>query len=263
MFFLLSKIGEFFITPTHVSLAVVALGVALLYTRFTKTGRALAAAGTLVLVAMSFSPLGIYLALPLENRFARPPEDMPAPDGVIVLGGAFDEAVSKARGGVAFNEAAERVTAAVELSRRFPQARIVFSGGSAALRGSLFSEAEVAGGFFERMGVDPRRLVLESHSRNTFENAVLTRKLLEPKAGERWLLVTSAMHMPRAIGIFRQADFPVIAYPVAYRTTGGIELRPHKAAATAMALVDLAAHEWIGLLAYRLTGKTDSLFPAP
>jgi len=264
MFFLVSKIGEFFVTPAHLALFLIAIGVALLFTRFAKTGRALAAAGTLALFAMSFSPLAIYLALPLENRFARPEADMPAPDGIVVLGGAFDENISMARGGVAFNDAAERLTAAVELSRRYPQARLLFSGGSAALRDKPYSEAEVAGRFFERMGVDPARLILEDKSRNTFENAVFAREMAAPKPGERWLLVTSAMHMPRSVGIFRRVGFPAIPYPVGYRTSGSwSKLTLHKNAADMLRLVDLAAHEWIGLVAYRLTGKTDALFPAP
>lgn len=263
MFFILSKIGEFFITPAHAALFLAALGVALLFTRFAKTGRAAAAVGTVALLAMSFSPLGIFLALPLEDRFHRPADAAP-PDGIVVLGGSFDEYLSMARGGVAFNDAAERLTAAVELSRRFPDARIVFSGGTAALRGSPYSEAEVAGRFFREMGVDPQRLTLEDASRNTWENAVFTRDLVRPKPGERWLLVTSAMHMPRAVGIFRQVGFPLIAYPVDYRTSGRwSDLSLHKNAPEMLKLVDFAAHEWIGLVVYRLTGKTDALFPAP
>jgi uncharacterized SAM-binding protein YcdF (DUF218 family) len=140
----------------------------------------------------------------------------------------------------------------------------VFTGGTAALRGSPFSEAEVAGRFFRDMGVDPGRVVLEARSRNTWENAVFTRDLVAPRPTERWLLVTSAMHMPRVIGIFRQVGFPVIAYPVDYRTSGQwFEWTLHKNAPEMLRLVDLAAHEWFGLFVYRLIGKTDALFPAP
>jgi uncharacterized SAM-binding protein YcdF (DUF218 family) len=167
MFFNLSKIGEFFITPAHVGLFLTAFGVALLFTRFARGGRTLATVGVVALFVMSFSPLGAFLALPLENRFPPPPEDLAAPDGIVVLGGAFDEYVSMMRGRISFNEAAERLTAAVGLSRRFPRARLVFTGGTAALRGSPFSEAEVAGRFFRDMGVDPGRVVLETRSRNT------------------------------------------------------------------------------------------------
>jgi hypothetical protein len=116
----LSKIGEFFITPAHAGLFLTAFGVALLFTRFARGGRTLATIGVVALLVMSFSPLGAFLALPLENRFPPPPEDLTAPDGVVVLGGAFDEYISMMRGRISFNEAAERLTAAVGLSRCFP-----------------------------------------------------------------------------------------------------------------------------------------------
>lgn len=264
MFFILSKVGEFFITPAHVGLFLTAFGVALLFSRFWRQGRTLASIGVVSLLVMSFSPLGALLILPLENRFPAPTENASAPDGVIVLGGSVDEGVSMARGRAALTDASERLTALVELSRRYPKARLVFTGGSAALRGSPYSEAEIAKTFFAEMGIEHERVVYESRSRNTFENAVYARELVAPKPGERWLLVTSASHMPRAIGIFRQIGFPAVAFPVDYRTSGSLSnwsLRNN--APEMLKLVDVAAHEWIGLLVYRLTGKTDALFPAP
>lgn len=264
MFFILSKIGEFFVTPAHVGLIVAVFGVVLLFTRFAKIGRALAALGVVALLVLSFSPLGVLLVLPLENRFSPPPDDAPAPDGIIVLGGSVDEDVSAARGRTALNDAAERLTALVELARIYPRARLVFTGGSASLAGAAHTEAAAAERFFHEMGIEPGRIVYESRSRNTWENAVFTRDLVAPKPGERWLLVTSAFHMPRSMGIFRRIGFPVIAFPVDYRTSGGAsEWTPRRNAPESLRLVDIAAHEWVGLVVYRLTGKTDALFPAP
>lgn len=264
MFFILSKVGEFFVTPAHLGLFLASLGVALLFTRFARQGRALASLGVVALLVMSFSPLGVFLTLPLENRFPPPPEDAPAPDGVIVLGGSVDENVSMARGRTALNDAAERVTALVELARRYPQARLIFAGGAATLRDAPFTEAEAVERFWREMGGEPGRLVYEARSRNTWENAVYTRELVAPAPSERWLLVTSAFHMPRSIGIFRRIGFPVIPFPVDYRTSGSwSEWSLRGNAPEMLRLVDLAAHEWIGLVVYRLTGKTNALFPAP
>jgi uncharacterized SAM-binding protein YcdF (DUF218 family) len=265
MFFIASKIADLFIVPSNLCLLLTTIGVALLFTSFAKTGRAAAAVGALGLFLMSVSPLGRALTSALENRFPPPPADMPAPDGVIVLGGAMDERVTAARGRAALNDAAERLVALVELARRYPQARIVFTGGSAALGGSDHTEAEAAAVFMSEIGLDPGRVILESRSRNTWENAELTRALVHPAPGERWLLVTSAAHMPRSIGIFRRAGFPVTAFPVDYRTMGRPRAlwRIDRHAIEALGLVDYAAHEYIGLAAYYLTGKTDALFPAP
>lgn len=264
MFFILSKIFEFFLAPAHLFIFLATLGAALLYTRLFRWGRRLTLVSATALLAMAFGPVGHFLAVPLETRFPPPPDDMPAPDGIIVLGGTVDEKLSADLDRVVFVDAAERLTAPIALKRRYPNARLVFSGGSAALRGSPYTEAEVVKRFWRDSGVDTGAALYEDRSRNTFENAVFTRELVRPKPGERWLLVTSAAHMPRSVGIFRQAGFPVTAYPVDFRTNGDLARAGVPRFATrALGLVDFAAHEWAGLIAYRFTGKTDALFPAP
>jgi uncharacterized SAM-binding protein YcdF (DUF218 family) len=106
--------------------------------------------------------------------------------------------------------------------------------------------------------------VIESRSRTTRENALFSRRLVEPHEGERWLLVTSAWHMPRSVGCFRQAGFPVVPYPVDYRTRGPQDRwRTFSSLSEGLRRLDLATKEWIGLLGYRLAGYTDALFPGP
>lgn len=264
MFFVTSKILPFLLAPAHFVIFIGVIGAALLYTRWRGWGRALATFSAFALLLMAFGPLGDLLIAPLEARFPPPPTDMPAPDGIIVLGGSVDEQLSAERGRPALVDAAERLTAPIALKRKYPNARLVFTGGSAALRGSSHSEAEAAKRFWRDVGLDNDDILYEDRSRNTYENAAFTRELVEPKPGERWLLVTSASHMPRSIGAFRQADFPVIAYPVDYRTNGEIgRLKFPRSATKALGLVESAAHEWAGLVAYWMTGKTDALFPAP
>jgi uncharacterized SAM-binding protein YcdF (DUF218 family) len=264
MFFVLSKIFEFFGSPSHVALFLMALGAGLAYTRHAGAARRLTTASAILLLLVAFGPLGHFLATPLETRFPVQPDNMPAPDGIIVLGGSVDEMLSGQRGRITFTEAAERLTAPIELLRRFPEARLVFTGGSASMTGSPYSEAQAVRQFWRSVGLDTGKVAYEDRSRNTFENAIFTRDLVKPKPGERWLLVTSAMHMPRSVGIFRKAGFPVIAYPVDFRTNGDF-WRPgiSKYTNQAVGVTDFAAHEWIGLIAYRMTGKTNELFPAP
>lgn len=264
MFFYLSKIVWFFLQPSSALLVVALTGAALLYTRWWRAGR-LAVTATLALLAIAgLSPLGQALILPLEQRFAPLADDAPAPDGIIVLGGAFDTVVSPARGVVALNEAAERLTALVSLARRYPRAKLVFSGGSGQIFYPAAREAELARDMLAEAGLDPDRLTVEDRSRNTFQNALMSKSILRPKAGERWLLVTSAFHMPRAVGCFRRVGFAVTAYPVDYRTRGTADLwRPFASVSEGLRRVDLAVHEWIGLVVYRLTGRSSAFFPAP
>ncbi|MDE2579390.1 MAG: YdcF family protein [Hyphomicrobiales bacterium] len=260
MFFFFAKIFGYLATLPNLFEETILLGVALTFTRWFRAGRALALTGAAAMFLLTMAPGPNFLVRPLEDRFPAP-RLTEAPTGVIVLGGAVDEGLLVARGQVALNSAAERMTEAVALARRFPQMRIVFSGGGAAGKAT---ESDAARAFFAQMGVAPERLGFEDRSRDTWENAVYTRDFVQPKPGERWLLVTSAMHMPRSIGIFRKVGFPVIAYPVDYRSSGGAgDYFAVRRMGDASDDLDRAAHEWIGLVAYYLTGKTNALFPAP
>lgn len=265
MFFVLSKAVWSLLQPGNLlalATAVAALG---LFTRFARAARALAVAAAVVWLAIGFSPLSDALMRPLEDRFPSPPADMQAPDGIIVLGGAVKPLTTRARGVVETSEAGDRMIATVALARRYPQARVVFTGGSGVIFGVKDPEADAARRLLLDLGVAPERLTLERESRNTAENARFTRDLIQPKSGERWLLVTSASHMPRAVGLFRKVGFEVIPYPVDYSTTG----LPSDYVAVYFDLNDKldvltrAMREYVGLAAYRLTGKIDDLFPAP
>ena len=181
-----------------------------------------------------------------------------------MLGGAITVDVSAARGAVALNEAAERITVAAELARRYPNARIIFSGGNNFLLASEAVEAAIAVKEFEALGIAHERITAEEQSRNTIENAVFSHLLANPQPGERWILVTSAYHMPRAMAAFRAAGFAVEAYPVDWRTRGPIDaLQPFISVGDGLRRTDTAVREWVGLLAYRITGRTAELFPAP
>ena len=264
MFFILSKIVAFFTLPSDIAATLAALGVVLLFTRFRRAGRRLATLGVVLLLIAGLSPLGSALMLPLEERFPSWDASRGAPAGIIVLGGAVGPELSAARGTPDLNESAERITATAALAQKYPQARIVYSGGNARLVLTGGIEADYAIDLLESLGVARTRLLAERQSRNTIENAEFSKKLVEPKPGERWLLVTSAYHMPRAIGAFRRAGFPVEAYPVDWRTRGPIDLAlPFESVTAGLRRTDTAVHEWIGLLAYRLTGRTSELFPAP
>jgi uncharacterized SAM-binding protein YcdF (DUF218 family) len=267
LFFYLSKIVWWFAAPSNVLTTLVVLGALLLFTRWSRGGRRMVVLAALGLLVCGVSPLGVWLARPLENRFPVQAQDMAPPTGILVLGGSIDQLTTAARGGqVTLTAAPGRITEAVALARRYPQARLVFTGGSAALlRASAIDEAQSAAKLFAELGIAPERITVERESRNTHENAVLTRAIVQPKPGERWVLVTSAWHMPRSVGIFRQAGWEVIAYPTDFETRGTDReiWRPILPVSRGLDLVDRMAREWLGLLAYRVGGRTDALFPAP
>ncbi|MGA9089475.1 MAG: YdcF family protein [Bradyrhizobium sp.] len=264
MFFFLSKTLGVMLLPVNFLIGAGVLGTILLATRWKSLGRKLMIVSLVLLALCGFSPLGSLLLYPLEQRF--PPWDASrgAPDGIIVLGASIEAEISAAHNTPVVRDAPDRIIAAAALARRYPKARIVFSGGSADLMSGGTREADFAGAVFESLGVAKSRLTMERRSRNTQENAEFSKALVAPKEGERWLLVTSAFHMPRSIGLFRKAGFAVEPYPVDWRVGGRGDLLAFSSVAIdGLARTDTAVREWIGLAAYRATGKIDTLLPGP
>jgi uncharacterized SAM-binding protein YcdF (DUF218 family) len=259
MFFTLSKVLRFFALPSNLVVLLGVIGLALLFTRRKRLGQRMMAASLLALAVAGWSPLGNWLMAGLEDRFPAWDAGRGVPSGIIILGGAISPEVSKERGSIALNESAERITATADLARRYPAARIVFSGGSGKLGGGI-AEAEFVLPLFESFGIARERVTLEGASRKTAENARFTKELVQPRPDDRWLLVTSAYHMPRAIGAFRRTGFMVEAYPVDWRT-GAEESSAFSSLSAGLARTDTALREWVGLLAYWLTGQTTELLP--
>ena len=264
MFFVLSKTLGPMLLPTNLLIGVGLCGAILLTTRWASLGRKLMAAAVVLLAICGFSPLGKLLLYPLESRF--PPWDAArgGPDGIVVLGGSIDADLSAAHGIAVTSGGADRLIAAAALANRYPSTRIIYSGGSSKLLSDDAREADYATALLESLGVSRDRLTMERRSRNTRENAEFSKALAAPKSGERWLLVTSAYHMPRAVGLFRKAGFDVEAYPVDWRVGERSDLLMFSTIALdGLGRTDVAIREWMGLVAYWATGMIDRLLPGP
>lgn len=263
MFFIMSKLIGFFLLPSNFIAILGLIGVFAVLVGRSRLGRGCIIASFFLLAICGWSPLGPAALMVLEDRFPQPVIDGPV-TGIVVLGGAVDTHISSDRRTLSMNEAGERLTATVDLSRRYPGARVFLSGGSGHIHGaSKMTESEVARDILVSLGVSSQRIEMEERSRNTCENGSESAASVRPKPGELWLLVTSASHMPRAVGCFRAAGFDVTPYPVDYRTRGRGDLkRLSDAIAIGLAATDLAAHEWFGLLTYRIAGLTAELFPS-
>jgi uncharacterized SAM-binding protein YcdF (DUF218 family) len=266
VFFIASKIFWMLASPINLLLIGALVGVLLSNGRRARFGRALALAAILVLVAGATLPLRGLMIGPLENRFPQPPPDLRPPYGIIVLGGAIDDVASAVRGQTVCDEGCERILEAVILAKRYPQARVVYTGGTASLiPGATSTEALRAREFMAQMGVAPERIIIEDKSRNTDENARFTAAIVHPVPSQRWIIVTSAFHMPRAMGVFEKAGFQPIAYPVSFYTLGQWpdDLRLTFDPARSLHILELATHEWIGLAAYWASGRIGHLCPGP
>ncbi len=262
LFFYMSKIAWALLSPANLLFLFLLAGIVLLFLDRTRLARIMLATGVVLVTIATFVPLGDWLAIPLENRFDTNPELPKRVDGIIMLGGAADPLGSYIWDQAELGDAVERYLGFVSLASEHPEAKLLFTGGNGAILDQGYSEADIALYLLESLGVARSRLELERDSRNTFENAVNSKVLIKPEAGENWVLVTSAAHMPRAVGVFCAAGWQVIPWPVDHGTIPGRQLRFDPDLAGNLVSLNENFREWLGLVVYRITSKTDALFPA-
>lgn len=254
---ILAKLLDFLLNPLAWTLLLV--GIAWLQAhRRPQHLRPWLAAALAVALLSGWQALPEWLLNTLERQYTEwsPEASTEGYAGVVVLGGALSAGyLAQQHLQPGLNDAAERMTAAVALLRRNPRLHLVFTGGEGAAFGTGPSEAARAAAFFATLGVPPNALLLEDRSRNTYENAVLTGQMPDIDRGRPWLLLTSAWHMPRAMRVFQAQGWNVTAYPVDFRT---VENPPWArfSLTEGPAIWQLALHEWVGLLAYRLLGRS-------
>jgi len=250
------------VQPLSLIVLLLLAGLALSWLRRRWISRGLIGLALLMLFLCGFTTFGYVLITPLEQRFERPAEPADV-DGIVVLGGGMDGEVNSVRGGFELNRSGDRFVEALRLAQRYPNARIVIAGGPAAL---VQQEPEALAGkrFFEAFGIAPDRILMDDQSRNTEENAQFAKQLAGATGDQTWLLVTSAFHMPRAVGLFRKADFAVIPWPADYLASGaeGVRIKPDQSPEN-LAVSSIALREWTGLLGYYLTGRIEEVLPGP
>lgn len=262
MFFVLSKIFWMLAQPLN---ALCFLGLGGFTLRFWKKewGNKIIGASMALVLFFGIVPVGPLLLSWIEYQYEKP-EDLPNTiHGIIVLGGMFDGHLSNETGEIAANNSIERMICFTDLAKKYPRARKVFSGGSGDISHPDAAEAPIARNYLRSAGIDEESVFYDMDSRNTYENAEFSKELMNPTEKQNWVLITSAYHMPRSVGIFKQAGWNVIPYPCDYNTTGKmIEFfgTPPDALRN-FRMLNIAVKELIGSVVYYFTGKTAFILP--
>ncbi len=260
---LISRTVWMLLQPSNLIFIFILAGIILIWRRRQKTGLSILTVCITLYALVMFGPLTDWLMIPLEKRFSIYTNDVNhGPySGIIVLAGAERLDYSTRSNQVVLNGAAERLIEAAKLARAFPELPIIYCGGGRI--GHMLTEVDIARKFFTEAGIDLSRIRFDDKSYNTYTNAIEGKKLIKEHEAEKWLLVTSAFHMPRSVGAYRTAGINIQPYPVDYRTELSTSVLRKPNAGRNFYQLDYAIHEWVGLLAYYISGHNNELYPSP
>ena len=262
LFFWMSKCAWLVLSPDSLLLILLIAVWGLLWRGKHKRAKRWLGWVMMVILVIALFPVDEWVMYPLEKRFPTNPKLPDQVAGIIVLGGAEDPVRSGYWDQAEMGESTERILTFMALAKRFPQAKLIYSGGSGSLVNQGYSGSTTVQRLFQEQGMNLSRVTLERHARNTFENARNSKALAAPDPNETWILITSAWHMPRAVGVFHQVHWKVIPYPVDHWTNPGHLFRLDLDFAGHLNKLTIGTKEWVGLLAYFVTRKTSTLFPS-
>ena len=261
LFFYISKLIWLLASPDSLLLTLMLLGLVFLYIGKIKLAKLLLSTTGGLLIIIGFFPIREWLLYPLESRFQANPNLPKKVDGIVVLSGAENAELSSLWNQIELNAAVERDLIFLKLAKKHPNAKLIFTGGSGSLTKQEYKGADIAEKLFEQLNFDTKRIIFERKSRNTYENVIYSKNIINPAINENWILITTGWHMPRSVGIFCKAEWPVIPYPVDHQTKKGDLLRIDFNLASNLKTLKMGIKEWLGLFAYYLSGKTTSLLP--
>lgn len=263
MFFVLSKVLWFVIQPLNL-MVLLLIGSALASWRgMAGTARWMRLLAMLGLIAPIVLPIDKWLLVPLEQRFSAPNPMPQQVDGVILLGGAQRPYLTHYWKEPELNGSVETLTTFLALARRYPQAKLLFSGGSGDIFRQDLSEENTVRLFFKQQSFDDSRVQYENKSRNTYENALFSQRMVQPQKDQIWLVITNARTIPRAVGVFRNLDWNVVPIPADHTVVPGENWQPELNLVAAFMQINEGLHEWLGMIAYYFSGKSKELFPSP
>lgn len=261
LFFYISKIIWLLVSPDSLLLILTIISLVLLYIGKIQLAKKTLTITSFLFIIIALFPVGEWLLYPLESHF-NPPSSLPKNiDGIVVLSGAESPELSHIWNQVELGAAAERNLAFLNLARKYPTAKLIFTGGTGSLTKQQYKAADVAERLFKQQNFDISRVIFERKSRNTYENAIYSKEIAKPLKNENWLLITTSWHMPRSIGIFCKAGWPVRPYPVDHQTNKYNLFRIDFDLSNNLDVLKTGIKEWLGLFAYYLSGKTTSILP--
>ena len=260
MSFYLSKIIWLLLNPFNIFIFFTVFTILLYLFSYKKTGILIFITNSFFLFLISFLPIGNYLIHQIEKEYHLNtviPENL---DGILILGGATNPIMFKEFKQISVNGSAERLIESIELIKKFKNAKIIFIGGSGVINRPDLGHAQVAKSFYKKMGLLENKIIYENNSRNTYENILFSKKIAKPQKDQKWLLITSASHMKRALLIGSKHNWHLIPYAVDFQTMKKLKFIPNLNFLSNLNAFQKGSHEWLGLITYYLMDRTNKIF---
>jgi len=259
MSFYLSKFLWLIINPFNILIFLLLVTIFFLFLKKNKLMYFFLSLFLIVLVSFGIFPLGKFLIYKLEKNYHNEIILPDKVDGLLILGGATNPFLSDEYNQINLNDSVERLVESITLIKKYTEATIIFTGGSGSIHNPKMDHARIAKQFFVQVGLDTDKMIFENKSRNTYENILYSKNIVKPKKNEKWIVITSAFHMNRAIFIGEKNDWALIPYAVDFFQPKKFKYRPNLSLLNNFNQMQRGSHEWIGLMAYYLMGRTSRI----
>ena len=259
MVFYLSKIIWIVLNPFNLIIFLFLFATIANFFKYKKIFKYIFYPTLIFFLTISFFPIGKYLIYIIEKEYHNPPDIPPDVDGILILGGATNPLLSEQFNKTNFNDSADRLIHSIPLIKKNKKAKIIFSGGSGFINRPELDHAKHVKKFFISMNLNTDEIFFENKSKNTYENILFSKKIVAPKKNEKWIVVTSAFHMNRAIFIAEKYNWELTPYAVDFTQSKKLFLRPNLNLLGNINTLQHGSHEWIGLIAYYLMGRTSRI----
>ena len=259
MSFYLSKVLWLIINPFNILIFLFFLNILFLFLKKNKLRIFLLSLLLILLVSFGIFPAGKYLIYKLEKNYHNSIILSDKVDGILILGGATNPFLSNEYNQIHLNGSAERLVESIKLIIKYSNAKIIFTGGSGFISDIKLDNAKIANKFFMQVGLDTDKIIFENKSRNTYENILFSKNIAKPKKNEKWLIITSASHMNRAVFVGEKIDWILTPYAVDFNQPKKIKFIPNINILNNFNEMQRGTYEWIGLVAYYLMGRTNRI----
>ena len=260
MTFFLSKFLWFLFNPFNSILFLFFLSVILNFFKFQKFSKIMLYFTFLLFFIAGALPTGSYLLYLLEKNYHNKvnlPENV---DGILILSGATNPFLTKEYDQISLNGAVERLTESIQLMKKYPKAKVFFAGGSGYVEHPDLNHSDVAKKFYESLDVNTKNIFFDKKSRNTYENIVFAKKKFNPNINEKWILVTSAFHLKRAISVGEKLGWELIPYATDYKLGKKFRWKLSTNIFYNLGSLQNSSHEWVGIISYYLMGRSSKIF---